>query len=74
MLFRSPLCLKRLSLKFSRNEVNCNATLMWLNKSTITINPMFKILDITSLRFIYIFNKFGFRLDTFNPNRSFPST
>ena len=29
--------------------------LMWFNKSVITINVMFKILDITSLRFIYIY-------------------
>ena len=31
-------------------------TLMWLNKSIAKINAMFKILDITSLRFFYIIN------------------
>ena len=44
---------------------------MWLNKSIAIINSILKILDITSLRFIYIFNKFGFRIGTFNPNMSF---
>ena len=52
--------------------------LMWFNKSVIIINVMLKILDITSLRSIYIyiyifffFNKFGFRIGTNNPNISF---
>ena len=41
--------------------------LMWLNKNVLTINVILKILDIMSLRFLYIyiyiyFNKFGFRL------------
>ena len=31
-------------------------------KNVITINAILKILDITSLRFVYIFNKFGFRI------------
>ena len=48
--------------------------LMWLNKNVIIINVMLKILDITSLRSIYIYiyiNKFGFRIGTNNPNISF---
>ena len=47
--------------------------LMWFNKSVIIINVILKILDIMSLRYIYIyiFNKFGFRIGTNNPNISF---
>ena len=34
---------------------------------------MLKNLDITSLKYIYIYiNKFEFRLGAFNPNMSFP--
>ena len=32
---------------------------------------MLKILDITSLRFIYFLNKIGFILGAFNPNMYF---
>ena len=41
---------------------------MGLNKIIVIINVMLKILDITSLRIIYIFNKFGFRISAFDPN------
>ena len=47
---------------------------MWLNKSVATINTIIKILDIPSLRFIYIYiyNKFGYKLDAFSPKIYFP--
>ena len=48
---------------------------MWLNQSVVTINVMFKILDIMSLRYIYIYiliNKFRFSIGALNPNMSFP--
>ena len=32
-----------------------NAILMWLNINIVIINAILKILDITSLRFIYIY-------------------
>ena len=47
---------------------------MWHNKSVATINSMFKILDIRSLRSIFFLNKFGFRIGAINPNMSFPYT
>ena len=46
--------------------------LMWLNKSVAIINVMLKNLDITSLRFIFFYNKFGFRICTLSLNMSFP--
>ena len=50
--------------------------LMQLNKSVVTINDMLKILDISSLKFIYIYiyiyNKFGFRIGDLNLNMYFP--
>ena len=47
--------------------------LMQLNKSVVTINDMLKILDISSLKFIYIYiyNKFGFRIGDLNLNMYF---
>ena len=48
-------CPKYYICKFSIIEVDWNAMLMWLNKSIATIYVMLKILDIMSLRFIYIF-------------------
>ena len=35
---------------------------------------MFKILNIKGLRFIYIFNKFGFRIGVFQPKHIFSCT
>ena len=61
---------KAFVLKFSHTKVDWNATLTRLNKSVAIINTMFKILDIMSLRYIYI-NKFGFRIGVFNLNMFF---
>ena len=46
--------------------------LIRLNKTVAIINVILKILDITSLRFIYFLNKFGFRIGAFNPKIYFP--
>ena len=48
---------------------------MWLNKSVVIIITLLKILDITCLKFIYIYiyiNKLGFRIGTLNPKYVFP--
>ena len=45
-----------------------------LNKGVTIIYVMFKILNIKSLRFIYIFNKFGFRIGVFQPKHIFSCT
>ena len=47
--------LEILSLTIKYTEMDWNATLMWFNKSVARINVMFKILDITNLRYIYIY-------------------
>jgi len=44
---------------------------MWLNKTVAIINATLNILDITSLRPIFFKNKFGYRIDTLNPNMFF---
>ena len=51
---------------------------MYINRSTVTINIIFKILDITSLRhiciyffFLFFFYKFGFRISALHPNLYF---
>ena len=47
---------------------------MWLNKNIVTINIMLKILDITNLRYIFIYiyiNELRFRIGVRNPNMSF---
>ena len=49
-----------------------NAILMQLNKNIVTINDMLKILNITSLKYIYIYiNKFEFNMGALNPNMFF---
>ena len=45
--------------------------LMWLNNSVVTINIMFKILDIMSFVILFFYNKFGFRIGVINPNMVF---
>ena len=61
-------------LKFNWTEIVPNITLMWFNKSVVTINTTLYILDITSLRsFIYIYIYIiGFRICALNPNLYFP--
>ena len=45
---------------------------MQLNKNIVTINVMLKILNITSLKYIYIYiNKFEFNMGALNPNMFF---
>ena len=51
-----------------------NAILMQLNKNIVTINDMLKILNITGLKYIYIYiymNKFEFKMGALNPNMFF---
>ena len=45
--------------------------LIWFNRSVGTRNNILKNLNITSLRSIVFFNKFGFKIDALNPNLSF---